>query len=37
MTVCLNTGVLIQIFGRKQPFRPILHTLLEFTRQFLTD
>jgi uncharacterized protein len=29
MTVCLDTGVLIQIFGRKQPFQPILRALLD--------
>jgi putative PIN family toxin of toxin-antitoxin system len=29
MTVCLDTGVLLQIFGRKQPFQPILRTLLD--------
>ena len=29
MTVCLDTGVLLQIFGRKQPFLPILRALLD--------
>lgn len=29
MTVCLDTGVLLQIFGRKQPFQPILRALLD--------
>ena len=29
MTVCLDTGVFLQIFGRKQPFYPILRALLE--------
>lgn len=29
MTVCLDTGVLLQIFGRKQPFYPILRALLD--------
>ncbi len=29
MTVCLDTGVFLQIFGRKQPFRPILRALLD--------
>ena len=29
MTVCVDTGVLIQIFGRKQPFYPILRALLD--------
>jgi putative PIN family toxin of toxin-antitoxin system len=29
MTVCLDTGVLLQIFGRKQPFQPVLRALLE--------
>jgi uncharacterized protein len=29
MTVCLDTGVLLQIFGRKQPFHPILRALLD--------
>lgn len=28
MTVCLDTGVLLQIFGRKQPFQPIFNALL---------
>lgn len=28
MTVCLDTGVLLQIFGRRQPFYPILRALL---------
>ena len=29
MTVCLDTGVFLQIFGRKQPFHPILPALLD--------
>ena len=29
MTVCLDTGVLLQIFGRRQPFQPILRALLD--------
>jgi putative PIN family toxin of toxin-antitoxin system len=29
MTVCLDTGVFIQIFGRRQPFQPILRSLLD--------
>ena len=29
MTICLDTGVLLQIFGRKQPFQPILRALLD--------
>ena len=29
MIVCLDTSVLLQIFGRKQPFQPILRALLE--------
>jgi uncharacterized protein len=29
MTVCLDTGVFLQIFGRKQPFYPILRALLD--------
>ena len=29
MTVCLDTGVFLQIFGRHQPFHPILRALLE--------
>jgi uncharacterized protein len=29
MTVCLDTGVFFQIFGRKQPFHPILRALLD--------
>ncbi len=29
MTVCLDTGVVLQIFGRKQPFYPILRALLD--------
>ena len=29
MTVCLDPNVLLQIFGRKQPFYPILRALLE--------
>jgi putative PIN family toxin of toxin-antitoxin system len=29
MTVCLDTGVFLQIFGRKQPFSPILRALLD--------
>lgn len=29
MTVCLDTGVLLQIFGRRQPFYPILRALLD--------
>jgi putative PIN family toxin of toxin-antitoxin system len=29
MTVCLDTGVFLQIFGRKQPFHPILRALLD--------
>ena len=28
MTVCLDTSVLLQIFGRKQPFNKILRALL---------
>jgi len=28
MTICLDTGVLLQIFGRRQPFYPILRALL---------
>jgi putative PIN family toxin of toxin-antitoxin system len=29
MTVCLDTGVFLQMFGRKQPFHPILRALLD--------
>jgi putative PIN family toxin of toxin-antitoxin system len=29
MTVCLDTNVLLQIFGRRQPFYPILRALLD--------
>src|SRR5689334_16629614 len=29
MIVCLDTGVFLQIFGRKQPFYPILRALLD--------
>jgi putative PIN family toxin of toxin-antitoxin system len=29
MTVCLDTGVFLQIFGRRQPFQPILRALLD--------
>ena len=29
MTVCLDTSVFLQIFGRKQPFQPILRALLD--------
>jgi putative PIN family toxin of toxin-antitoxin system len=29
MTVCLDTNVFLQIFGRKQPFYPILRALLD--------
>ena len=29
MTVCLDTGVFLQIFGQKQPFYPILRALLD--------
>jgi uncharacterized protein len=29
MTVCLDTGVFLQIFGRKQPFYAILRALLD--------
>jgi predicted nucleic acid-binding protein len=29
MTVCLDTGVFLQIFGAKQPFHPILRALLD--------
>jgi len=29
MTVCLDTNVFLQIFGRKQPFHPILRALLD--------
>ena len=29
MTVCLDTGVFLQIFGRRQPFYPILRGLLD--------
>jgi putative PIN family toxin of toxin-antitoxin system len=29
MTVCLDTGVFLQIFGRKQPFYRILRALLD--------
>jgi putative PIN family toxin of toxin-antitoxin system len=29
MTVCLDTNVLLQIFGRKQPYHQILRALLE--------
>jgi predicted nucleic acid-binding protein len=33
MTVCLDTGIFLQIFGRKQPFHPILRALLELLAQ----
>jgi predicted nucleic acid-binding protein len=29
MTVCLDTNVFLQIFGRRQPFYPILRALLD--------
>ena len=29
MTVCLDTGVFLQMFGRRQPFYPILRALLD--------
>ena len=29
MTVCLDTGVFLQIFGRRQPFHPIFRALLD--------
>ena len=29
MTVCLDTNVFLQIFGRQQPFYPILRALLD--------
>ncbi|MBI3853707.1 MAG: putative toxin-antitoxin system toxin component, PIN family [Verrucomicrobia bacterium] len=29
MTVCLDTGVFLQIFGRRQPFYPILRAWLD--------
>jgi putative PIN family toxin of toxin-antitoxin system len=29
MTVCLDTNVFLQIFGRQQPYRPILRALLD--------
>jgi putative PIN family toxin of toxin-antitoxin system len=29
MTVCVDTGVLLQIFGRRQPFYPIFRALLD--------
>ena len=29
MIVCLDTGVFLQMFGRKQPFHPILRALLD--------
>jgi putative PIN family toxin of toxin-antitoxin system len=29
MTVCLDTGVFLQIFGRRQPHYPILRSLLD--------
>jgi uncharacterized protein len=29
MTVCLDTGVFLQTFGRRQPFYPILRALLD--------
>ncbi|MDB6125706.1 MAG: hypothetical protein JWQ71_4699 [Pedosphaera sp.] len=29
MTVCLDTNIFLQIFGRKQPFHPILRALLD--------
>lgn len=29
MTVCLDTNVFLQMFGRRQPFRPILEALLD--------
>lgn len=29
MTVCLDTGVMLQIYGRKQPYYPILRALLD--------
>jgi len=29
MTVCLDTSIFLQMFGRKQPFYPILRALLD--------
>ena len=29
MTVCLDTSVFLQIFGRRQPYHPILRALLD--------
>ncbi len=29
MTVCLDTNVFLQIFGRKQPYYPIIRALLD--------
>jgi uncharacterized protein len=29
MTVCLDTNVLVRIFGTRQPFRPLLRALLD--------
>ena len=29
MTVCLDTNVFLQIFGRRQPYHPILRALME--------
>jgi putative PIN family toxin of toxin-antitoxin system len=29
MTICLDTGVFLQIFGRQRPFYPILRALLD--------
>jgi predicted nucleic acid-binding protein len=29
MTVCLDTNVFLQIFGRRQPYYPILRALLD--------
>ncbi len=29
MTVCLDTNVFLQIFGRKQPYHQILRALLD--------
>jgi len=29
MTVCLDTNIFLQIFGRKQPYHQILRALLE--------
>ncbi|MGB8354491.1 MAG: putative toxin-antitoxin system toxin component, PIN family [Chthoniobacteraceae bacterium] len=28
MIICLDTNVLVQIFGKQQPFQPILHALM---------